>query len=94
MLKITLNKLPWEVPGKFEMTAFWRLDSICVGGRTSLKDANANCTWLNENRTAEEMGGKIFTYYRKSLFCKAVDFAEKQNHKIKIRREKKEIKDV
>ena len=94
MLKITLNKLPWEVPGKFEMTAFWRLVSICVGGRTSLKDANANCTWLNENRTAEETGGKIFTYYRKSLLCKAVDFAEKQNDKIKIRREKKEIKDV
>ena len=62
MLKITLNKLPWEVLGKFEMTAFWRLDSICVGGRTSLKDANENCTWLNENRTAEETGGKIFSY--------------------------------
>ena len=25
-----------------------------MGGRTSLKDANANCTWLNENRTAKE----------------------------------------
>ena len=63
-------------------------------GRTSLKDANANCTWLNENRIAEETSGKIFSYQQKSLFCKAVDFAEKQNDKIKIRREKKEMKDV
>ena len=29
-----------------------------MGGRTSLKDANANCTWLNEYRIAEETGGK------------------------------------
>ena len=67
---------------------------IWVGGRTSLKDADANCTWLNKNRIAEEMGGKIFSYQQKSLLCKAGDFAEKQNDKIKIRREKKEIKDV
>ena len=35
---------------------------ICMRGRTSLKDANANCTWLNENRIAEETSGKIFSY--------------------------------
>ena len=28
-------------------------------GRTSLKDANVNCTWLNENRKAEDSDGKI-----------------------------------
>ena len=94
ILKITLNKFLWKVPGKYWAvtqaptnyirpwyrtvwndcvlkTSFQRKFFrkflklrcfICVGGRTSLKDADANCIWLNKNRIAEEMGGKIFSY--------------------------------
>ena len=58
-------------------------------GRTSLKDANANCTWLNENRIAEETSGKIFSYQQKSLFCKAVDLLGNKMIKSKLEERRK-----
>ena len=58
------NSLKWlRFEGSLQRKVFRKfLKVFHLRGRTSLKDANANCTWLNENRIAEDTGGKVFSY--------------------------------